>query len=76
MDERDYSTQIWADAHVSMICQKAIFNFKYLQQSQDCSMQTGDKRVHEEHIFVAQEDQVARAHQKASSPQDSMQQSR
>lgn len=30
LEERDYSQKIWADEQVSLMCQKAMFTFKFM----------------------------------------------
>ena len=57
-EERDYSTKIWANEQVSLMCQKAMFTFKYIHKSQDNKIEGVDMRDQPEgHIVVSKEEQ-------------------
>ena len=43
-DERDYSLRVWADEQVSLLCQKSLFTYKYIQQSQENKIEGLDMR--------------------------------
>ena len=50
--------KIWADEQVSLICQKSLFTFKYIQQSQEDKIEGLDVRNKPEgHIIVTKEEQ-------------------
>lgn len=57
-DERQYSMHTWADEQVSLICQKALFTYKYHQKSQHCKIEGLDTRLKPEgHFIVSKEEQ-------------------
>jgi len=60
LEERDYSQKIWADEQVSLMCQKAMFTFKFMHQNQESKIQGLDIRDHPEgHIVVSKQEQEA-----------------
>ncbi len=60
LEERDYSTKIFAEEQVSLLCQKALFSYKHFQKTQEPLISGLDMRLKPEgHVIVSKQEQDA-----------------
>jgi len=50
--------RVWADEQVSLLCQKSLFTYKYIQQSQENKIEGLDMRsMPDGHVIVSKKEQ-------------------